>query len=136
MFCNTCSPHPTHTHTTRPSLHQNHYNKNVHVTSYRWKVRTITVKWPAGTLTAKDTETEEVEGNIGMKTKVATSYNGGVTQPTPYCSICMLNCSQWWWARSIQCITGPWNQVITLVYHHKNELPTFFSTKYREFADQ
>jgi hypothetical protein len=40
---------------------------------------------------AEDTDTEEAERNIGMKTEVATSYNGGVTQPFPDCSICMLH---------------------------------------------
>jgi len=130
VFCNTCSPHPTHTHTTRPSLHQIHYNKNVHITSYRRKVHTISVKRPADAFTAEDTKTEEAERHIGMKTEVATSYNGGVTQPTSHCSICMLNCSQWWWARRIHRVTGPWNQVkfkVTPVYHHKNELVTFLT---------
>jgi len=98
MFRNTYSLHPTYTHTTRPSLHQILYNKNVHVISYRWTVHTISVKRPAGTLTAEDTKTEIVERNIGMKTEVASSYNGRVTQPTPHCSICMFNCSQWRWA--------------------------------------
>jgi len=132
VLCNTCSLYPTYTHTTRPSLHQTYYNKNVHITSYRWKVHTISVKRPAGTLMAEDTEMEEVERNIGMKTEVGTSYNGGVTQPTSHCSICMLNCGQWWWARRIQRITGPWNQVKfndTPVYHHNNELATSSSTK-------
>jgi hypothetical protein len=110
---------------------QIHYNKNVHVTSNRWKVHTISVKRPADTLTTEDTETEELERHIRMKTEVATSYNGRVTQPITHCSICMLNCCQWWWARCIQCITGPWNRVkfnVTPVYHHNNELATSFST--------
>ena len=133
VFCNTCSLHPAYTHTTRPSLHQIHYNKNVPVTSYRRKVHTISVKCPADALAAEDTEMEEVERNVGMKTEIATSYNGGVTQSIPHCSICKLNCGQWWWACCIQCITGPpWNRVkfkITPVYHHNNELATSFSTK-------
>jgi len=55
-------------------------------------VHTISVKRPADALVAENTETEEVERNIGIKTEIAASYNGGVTEPIPHCSICMLNC--------------------------------------------
>jgi hypothetical protein len=64
----------------------------MYVTSYRQNVHTISVKCFADALTADDTETEEVERHVGMKTEVAASYNGGVTQPIPHCSIGMLNC--------------------------------------------
>ena len=132
VFCNSFSLHPAYTHKTRPSLHQIHYNKNVHVTSNRQKVHTISVKWPADALAAQGTKTEEQLRNTGMKNEVASSYNGGVTQPIPHSSICMLNCVHWWWARRIQRNTGPWNRVkfnVTHVYHHNMELATFFSTK-------
>jgi hypothetical protein len=115
------------THTTTPSLHHIHYNKNVHVTSHRRKLHTIPVKRPADALTAEGTGTEYGESHIGMKTDVATSYNGWVTQSIPHCSICMLNCVHWWWASCMHHITGPWNQVnfkVTAVYHHKNKLAT------------
>jgi len=131
QLCSTCSLYPTYTH-TRPSLHQTHYSKNVHVTSYRWKVHTISVKGPAETLAAEDTEMKYLERNIGMKTEIATSYNGGVTQPTAHCSICMLNCEQWRWARRIHCITGTWNRIkfkVTHVYRQINELATYFNMK-------
>jgi len=117
VFCNTCSLHPAYTHKTRPGLHQIHYNKNVHVTSTRRKVHTISVKWPGDALAAENTDMEEFERHIGMKTEGATSHNGGVTQPVPHCSICMLKCCQWWWACRIQCITGPWNRVKFHVTH-------------------
>jgi len=94
VFCNTYILYPAYTHKTRPSLHQIHYNKNVHVTSNRHKVHTISVKRPADALAAQGTNTEDLERNIGMKTEVATSYNGGVTQPVTHCSICMLSCGQ------------------------------------------
>jgi hypothetical protein len=55
-------------------------------------MHTIYVKCPADALAAKNTETEEAERNIGMKTDVVASYNGGVTEPIPHCFICMLNC--------------------------------------------
>jgi len=132
VFCNTFSLHPAYTHKTRPSLYQIHCNKNIHVTSNRRKEHTISVKCPADTFTAEETKTEEVERKIGMKTEVATSYNGGVTQPIPHCSICMLQCGQWWWASCIQRITRPWNHVkfkVTPIYHHKTVLATSFSSK-------
>jgi hypothetical protein len=127
------------THTTRPTVHHIHYNKNVHVTSYRQNVHTISVKWFADALTAEDSETEEVESHKGMKTEVAASYNGGVTQLIPHCSIGILNCVHWWWACCINRTTGPWQRVKirgTSVYHHKIKLATSYSTKIHEFTDQ
>jgi hypothetical protein len=120
------------THKTTPSLHHIHYNKNVYVTSHRRKLHTIPVKRPADALMTEDTESEELESHIWMKTDVASSYNGWVTQSILHCSICMLNCAHWWWARRIHHTTGPWNRVnfkVTFVYHHKNELATSYNMK-------